>query len=175
VVKVLQSTNLYSGAVSIRRDRFSLRGRIIDKEIVEHQPSVGIVPVVGRDVILVTQYRHAAGRQLLEIPAGKIEGNESPLEAAKREMAEEIGFAGVLQPILRCYLAPGYDTEFIRIYVATKLVKVSQGKLDDDENISTKKIGLDQAIRMCLSGRIQDCKTIAGLLAYSKSKKSLDC
>jgi len=152
----------------MRLDKFSLGGRVIEKEIVEHQPSVGIVAVLDGNVILVTQYRHAAGKSLLEIPAGKVESGESTLDAARREMAEEIGYSGALRPLLKCYLAPGYATELMTAYVATKLEKVPRGKLDDDENISINKIQIKRAINMCLSGKIQDCKTIAALLAYSK-------
>jgi ADP-ribose pyrophosphatase len=168
MVRLVKSVRLYSGAISLRLDKFSLGGKVVDKEIVEHKPSVGIVPVVGADVILVTQYRHAAGKKLLEIPAGKVENGESLLEAAKREMAEEIGYSGALRPLVGCYLAPGYDTEFMTVYVATKLEKVPHGRLDDDENISIRRISVNQAIKLCLNGKIQDCKTIAALLAFSK-------
>ena len=87
-VKVIESTRIYSGGINLKKDKFSLNGKIIDKEIVGHQDSVGIVAVRGSSVILVSQYRHAANKVLLEIPAGKIEKNETPMQAAVREMAE---------------------------------------------------------------------------------------
>ena len=90
-VKVIESTRIYSGGINLKKDKFSLNGKIIDKEIVGHQDSVGIVAVRGSSVILVSQYRHATNKVLLEIPAGKIEKNETPMQAAVREMAEEIG------------------------------------------------------------------------------------
>jgi ADP-ribose pyrophosphatase len=166
-VRLLSSTKLHSGVVSLRRDRFSLDGTIVEKDIVEHQASVGIVPVVdGGFVLLVTQYRRAAERTLLEIPAGKIEKGETPAVAAAREMAEEIGRTGTLKPLMGWYLAPGYDTEFMRVFVATGLRKVKRGRLDDDENIAVKRLSLDLALRKCFTGEIQDCKTVAALLAY---------
>jgi len=168
-VRVIESRRVYSGGINLRRDRFSLGGKVIDKEIVEHQDSVGIVAVNGSDVILVTQYRRAAGRALLEIPAGKMEKGETPRQAAIREMAEEIGCSGKLTPLLKWYLAPGYSTELMHVFVATNLKKITRGPLDDDENIRIKKIKLSAAVRKCLSGEIWDSKTVAALLAYSQS------
>jgi ADP-ribose pyrophosphatase len=167
--RAIASSRIYSGGITLRRDRFALGGKVIDKEIVEHQDSVGIVAVSGSDVVLVTQYRRAAGKVLLEIPAGKIEKGETPRQAAIREMAEEIGCSGRLEPLLKWYLAPGYSTELMHVFVATNLRKVARGPLDDDENIRIKKIKLSVAIKKCLSGEIQDSKTVAALLAYSQS------
>lgn len=168
-VRVIESRRVYSGNINLRRDKFSLGGRVVDKEIVEHQDSVGIVAVSGSDIILVTQYRRAAGKVLLEIPAGKIEKGETPRQAAIREMAEEIGCSGKLMPLLKWYLAPGYSTELMHVFVATNLRKITRGRLDDDENIRIKKIKLNAAVRKCLIGEIRDSKTVAALLAYSQS------
>lgn len=168
-VQLIKSSPIYSGSISLRNDKFSLNGKVISKEIVEHKDSVGVVAVSGSDVILVTQYRRAAGKVLLEIPAGKIEKGETPEQAAVREMAEEIGYSGKLKPLLRWYLAPGYSTEFMHVFVATNLKKIKRGTLDDDENIQIKKMKLSAALKKCINGEIQDCKTIAALFAYSQS------
>lgn len=170
-VRLVESTMLYSGVVSLRKDTFSLNGRTVEKEIVEHQPSVGIVPVLDRSsIVLVSQYRRAAGKTLLEIPAGKIERGEAPAHAAAREMAEEIQFKGRLKPLMQWYLAPGYDTEFMHVFVATDLKRIkTRGKLDDDEDIVVRKMSLDSAISKCFTGEIQDSKTVAALLAYRQT------
>jgi ADP-ribose pyrophosphatase len=168
-VRPIASKRIYSGGIALRKDRFSLDGRMIEKEIVEHPDSVGIVAVSGSEVILVTQYRHTSGRVLLEIPAGKIEKGETPRQAAVREMAEEIGYSGKLEPLMKWYLAPGYSTELMHVFVATRLRKIERGPLDDDENIRIKKMKLDAAVRKCLSGEIKDSKTVAALLAYNQS------
>jgi len=168
-VRVIESRRIYSGAIKLRKDRFLLGDRVIDKEIVEHQDSVGIVAVSGRDVILVAQYRRAAGKVLLEIPAGKMEKGEKPRQAAIREMAEEIGYSGKLELLMKWYLAPGYSTELMHVFVATNLRKITRGPLDDDENIRIRKVKLSMALRKCLSGEIQDSKTVAALLGYSQS------
>ena len=165
-VRTIRSSRVYSGGIILRKDRFSLNNKLIEKEIVEHQDSVGIVAVSGNDVILVTQYRRAAEKVLLEIPAGKIEKGETPRQAAVREMAEEIGCYGRLSPLLKWYLAPGYSTELMYVFVATNLRKTRRGQLDDDENIRIRKMKLSSALKKCLSGEIQDSKTVAALLAY---------
>jgi ADP-ribose pyrophosphatase len=168
-VRTIASKRIYSGSITLRKDRFSLDGRVIEKEVVEHKDSVGIVAISGSDVILVTQYRRAAGMVLLEIPAGKIEKSETPRQAAIREMAEEIGCSGKLEPLLKWFLAPGYSTELMHVFVATNLRKIVRGTLDDDENIRIMKVKLSVAVKKCLKGEIQDSKTVAALLAYSQS------
>lgn len=166
-VKVIESKILHSGSVCLRQDKFLLNDNIIDKEIVEHKDSVGIIAITDTgDIILVIQYRRAANKVLLEIPAGKIEDGETPKQAAIREMAEEIGYSGSLNLLLKWYLAPGYSTEYMHLFVASKLRKIKRGTLDDDENIEIKKMKLSLAMKKCLNGEIQDCKTIAALLAY---------
>ncbi len=165
--KIIETKKIYSGRISLRKDKFLLAGKTIEKEIVQHQDSVGVVPVIdGKRIILVSQYRHAAGNVLLEIPAGKIEQGETPEQAAIREMAEEIGYSGKLKPLLKWYLAPGYSTEFMHVFVATNLKKVKRGTLDDDENIRIRKLKLTAIVNGCLEGKVKDCKTIAAILAF---------
>lgn len=172
-IRVIASDRLYQGAVSLRRDRFLINGRVVEKEIVEHRPSVGILAVVDDkedSLILVEQYRRAPDRTLLEIPAGKIEDGETPGQAALREMDEEIGYyPGRLQPFLKWYLAPGYDTELMHLFVATGLEKIKEkqrSKMDDDENIVARRVKLSSAVKKCFNGEIIDAKSIAAILAY---------
>ncbi len=165
--RLIESNRVYDGEVSMRLECYSINGRTVAKEIVEHSPSVGILAIQGDSVFLVSQYRRAADRTLLEIPAGKIEEGETPIQAAIREMDEEIGYCGTLRPFLRWYLAPGYDTELMHLFVAKNLRKIaSRRAMDDDEDIIIRKVKLVTAARMCLSGRITDAKTIAAVLAY---------
>ena len=166
-IKIIETKEVYSGRVSLRKDKFLMAGKTIEKEIVQHQDSVGVVPIIDKDIIiLVTQYRHAAGKTLLEIPAGKIEQDETPEQAAIREMAEEIGYSGKLERLLKWYLAPGYSTEFMHVFTATNLKKIKRGILDDDENIRVRKLKITSIVNKCLEGKINDCKTIAAVLAY---------
>jgi ADP-ribose pyrophosphatase len=169
-VDLLFSKKIYSGNISLRIDKFKLDGKTIEKEVVEHLPSIGLIPVIDdTHLLFVTQYRHAAGKTMLEIPAGKIEKDETPEQAALREMGEEIGYTGKLFPILQWYLAPGYDTELMYVFVATDLRKINRrGNLDSDESITIKRMRLTTAIKKCINGEINDCKTVAALLAYAK-------
>jgi len=115
----------------------------------------------------VEQYRRAPDMTLLEIPAGKIEQGETPRQAAAREMNEEIGYAGKLTPFLKWYMAPGYDTELMHLFVATDLKKAKDRReMDDDENIVVRKVRLASAVKKCFNGEIRDAKTIAAILAY---------
>ena len=177
-VRDVDRTVKYSGELSIRLDHFIIEGKSVAKEIVQHRDSVGILPLVEtknagskrntESIFLVTQYRRAADAVLLEIPAGKLEDGESPLHAARRELAEEIGYrAKSLKPLVKCYLAPGYDTEFMTIFIARGLERIERGKLDDDENIRVRKMSLSLAIQKCLTGQIRDCKSIAALSTYA--------
>jgi ADP-ribose pyrophosphatase len=169
-VKVIASRHVYKGVISLRKDRFSINGkRIVEKEIVEHQPSVGIVAVMDDGkLLLVRQYRRATDKTLLEIPAGKIEKDETPRQAAIREMNEEVGYTGKLKPFLKWYLAPGYDTELMYIFVASELRKVDKRRsMDDDEDIVTKKVDLESAVKKCLNGEIIDAKTVAAIMSYA--------
>jgi ADP-ribose pyrophosphatase len=170
-IRILSTNKIYEGDISLRLDKFKLHDKVIEKELVEHPPSIGLIPILeGTHVLLVTQYRHAAKKYTLEIPAGKIEKGETPKQAALREMREEIGYVGKLFPLLQWYLSPGYNTELMYVFVATNLRKVIGGRenLDDDEEITVKPMKLTSAIRKCIAGEIQDCKTVAALLVYAK-------
>jgi len=169
---IISSRNLYSGEILLRSDKFIIRDKVVEKEIVEHSDSVGIIPLDKNDnIILVEQFRIATRNILIEIPAGKIEKGETPEEAAMREMDEEIGYSGKLAPLFQCYLAPGYVTEKMHFFLATNL-KISKKRhpLDEDEEIRIKRIKLNSALEKCLSGKILDCKTIAAIMYISKSK-----
>ena len=168
--KLLRSERVYRGKISIRKDEFIIQNKKIQKEIVEHSPSVGLIPIFDySNILLITQYRHAAKRTLLEIPAGKIEDGETREEAARRELQEETGYTGTLSFLTKWYLAPSYDTELMYIFIVTNLKKISN-KLgdDDDENIKLKKLVLKTALKKCINGEIIDCKTVAALFAYQE-------
>ena len=117
--------------------------------------------------MLIKQFRHAVNKYLVEIPAGKIENNESPYEAAKRELAEETGYTGVLKPLTRCFFAPSYDTELMHFFVAENVTKLDvREKMDEDENITNFVVELNDAIKYCYDGTIIDCKTMTAIFLY---------
>jgi len=162
----ISSSKLYSGKISIRLDKYYLGNKVIEKEIVEHSDSIGIVALDNQEkIILVKQFRIATKSNLLEIPAGKIEKGETPKMAALREMNEEIGYTGKLMPLFQSYLAPGYDTEKMYFFLASDL-KISKNRLpqDEDEQISIVRMTLKSALESCFSGKIIDCKTVAAVM-----------
>lgn len=134
------------------------------REIVEHPGAVAIIPVLHSGKIVVTrQYRIAASRYMIEIPAGTLEPGEKPLSCAKRELMEETGYTTMrIRKLFSCYLAPGYSTEKIHFYLATGLVR-AKAKPAEDERISVRTMSLAEGLRAIRQGRIQDAKTICAL------------
>jgi ADP-ribose pyrophosphatase len=164
---LIKSEPAYQGrAFSIRKDHVQLPdGRTAQLDIVEHIGSAIIIPVddQGR-VYFVRQYRHAAGMELLELPAGTLEPDEDPMVCAQREVREETGMAaGQIKEIGGFYLAPGYSTEFMRVYLATELTH-NPLEADVDEFLSVEIMPVAEAIRKAERGEFPDAKTLAALL-----------
>ncbi len=136
-----------------------------NREIVKHNGGVGIIAVTPeRDVFMVTQYRIAADEILLEIPAGRLEKDENPYNAAKRELEEETGYrAKELIPLGEYYATPGYCTEKLMIYLATEFEFKGQ-HLDEGEFLNVSKIPLDDLYEMVMQNKIHDCKTAIAVL-----------
>jgi ADP-ribose pyrophosphatase len=139
-------------------------GREMRVDVVVHAGAVTLVPVDEQgQVWLIRQYRHPAGKLLLELPAGVVEAGEDPAASAQREVREEIGMgARHLKPVGEFFLAPGYSTELMRVYLATGLFPEALDP-DEDEQITVEKVPFDEALRMAEQGEIQDAKTIAAL------------
>lgn len=162
------SQRIYEGRIlNLRVDDVTLpNGRTSRREIVEHKGAVAIVPILEDEqtVVLVRQWRHPAEKDLLEIPAGGLEEGESPEECARRELTEEIGKTpGELIPLASYYLAPGYSTELMHTFLARNLSD-EVGEMDDDEGIEVVRMALSDAIALISTGKIEDSKTICGLL-----------
>ena len=169
--KVLSSQIVYNGGhVQVREDRvIEPAGHEAMREIVVHPGAVCIVARPAPDqVILIRQYRHAAGRELVEIPAGTLHDGEDPRECAIRELEEETGYlASTMVERARFWTTPGFTTEFMYLYEATGLKK-TQINPDDDEVIEIDIAGTTEALQMIDEGRIQDAKSILGLLRVLK-------
>ena len=152
--------------ISVRVDEVQLPdGRRSRREIVEHPGAVAAVPLTDQgEVLLVRQWRHPTGRALLEIPAGTREEGEEPEETLRRELVEEVGYrAGSIEMLATVYTAPGYSSELIGLYLATKL-ESAHADADADENIEVVRVPLREALRMCRDGELADSKTVAALL-----------
>lgn len=149
-------------------------GITLDMEIIRHPGAAAIVPIMddGR-VLLLNQYRHAAGGFIWEIPAGTLDSNENADTCASRELIEETGFAAQkLEKMGEITPLPAYSDERIYLYLATDLRPAAQN-LDPDELLSVHKVALPRAIEMIADGTIQDAKTITALyLAAARLKIS---
>lgn len=165
--KILSQELAFKGKhVQVRLDRIlDTAGNTTTLEIVVHPGAVCVVPLLDNgDVVLVRQYRHATGGRLLEICAGGLNPGEDPMDAARRELEEETGYrAGKLVERARFWTTPGFTTEFMYLYEATDLVK-TQTSPDADEIIDVEIATQEESLRMIDDGRIQDAKSILGLL-----------
>jgi len=167
--ETIDTRKVYEGRViDLRVDTVSLpSGRTTTREVVVHRGAVAVVPLLpdGR-VVLIRQYRQAAGQVLLEVPAGTLEPDETPEQCAFRELAEETGFsAGRLEKLFASYLAPGYSTELLHVYLGLDVQPDRDGREPEaDEAIETVSLPLDEAVEWVLSGRIIDAKTICCVL-----------
>jgi ADP-ribose pyrophosphatase len=138
-------------------------------EIVRHPGAAAVVPMDEHGhVTLIRQYRHAVGGYLWEIPAGKLEPDESPLTCAARELAEEVGLeATTLEPIGSVVTCPGFCDEVIHLFLATGLRRVPIQRDVDEVIESVSTVPLASALAMIRTGAIRDSKTIAGLVQTS--------
>ena len=173
--KLIKSEPVYQGRTfKLRRDTVQMpNGHETKLDIVEHGGSVVMIPVdANGNIVFVRQYRHPTGMEMLELPAGTRDGAEPPEVCAAREMREETGMAaGSLERIGAFYLAPGYSTEFMFVFLATELTP-SPLPADEDEFLRVEKIPARQAIEMALHGELQDAKSLAALLLARPSLMS---
>jgi ADP-ribose pyrophosphatase len=164
----MATRHIYRGkVVTLNVDTITLpNGVAVDLEVVRHPGASAVVPLKeDGTVVLIRQFRHAAGGFIYEIPAGKLSPGEEALACAARELEEEIGYrAGSFELLSSIFTAPGFTDEVIHIYKATGLTKGRQ-HLDRDEVLEVVEIPLDEAIGMIQTGAIRDAKTIVGLYA----------
>jgi 8-oxo-dGTP pyrophosphatase MutT (NUDIX family) len=150
-------------------------GRTAELEIVRH-PGGSAVVALDEDgrVCLLRQYRHAAGGWVWEIPAGKIDHGEPPLDTAKRELAEEAGrSAHAWQPLGAYLSSPGVLTEVVHLFLATSLVPVA-ARPEEHEVLEAHWLPFAQALAMADDGRIRDGKTLVGLYRARGRRSNLD-
>lgn len=140
-------------------------GRRIELDIVRHPGASAVLPILeGGRVLLIRQYRHAAGGSILEVPAGKLDPGESPADCALRELEEETGLrAGRLQPLGWIFTTPGFTDERIFLFAAFDCTR-SARNTDADEWIEPLELPLDEALAMIWSGELRDAKSALTLL-----------
>jgi ADP-ribose pyrophosphatase len=169
--RVTSSKVLFQGRVfSLKRERVSEPGGIeTTREIIVHPGSSVVLPVFpDGKILLIRQYRHAAGQYLWELVAGHKEPDESFLEGARRELQEEAGYdARRIRKLLEVFPSPGLLGERMEIFVAEGLTKIT-ARPEDDEKITQRTLPLRQALRWIRSGKIRDGKSVAGILYYAQ-------
>lgn len=141
-------------------------GTVVEREVVRHPGAVGVVALSGGDVILVEQYRQAVRRSLLEIPAGKLDRGEDPEGCARRELVEETGFVPrELTKLGDYFSSPGFSDERFHMFMALEPTPGDATPDDHEEqHLRVVKVPFEQAVEDALSGRIEDGKTLTGLL-----------
>ena len=140
-------------------------GTLVPREMVAHHGGVAVVPVLDDKVILIRQYRIVVGKTLLELPAGRLEGDEPPEARARAELEEETGYqAGRLELAHSYFSSAGFTDERMYIYLAFDLVATAR-RLEFDERIEVVAVPIDKIEGLLASGAIEDAKTIIGLQA----------
>lgn len=167
IPQLISTRQIYKGSViNLRRDEIlSPEGKAAGREVVEHPGGAAVLAVEETgEAYFVRQYRHPVAESLLEIPAGKLDGGEEPLECAVRELAEEVGVkANKIRRIAAYYSTPGFTSEKLYLYLATGLEQIKRQQ-QEDEDLEVILIPLKEAIDMAKHGEITDGKTLIALL-----------
>jgi ADP-ribose pyrophosphatase len=173
----VSSETVYTGKIfTVTKERARLEnGTIADRDVVYHHGGVCIVPLTDQnEVILVKQFRYPYKQVLLEVPAGKLEKGEIPLECGKRELQEETG--AIAESFLflgEIYPTPAYNTEIIYIYLARELEYI-ENNLDADEFLDVEKIHINEVEQMIMDNKIKDAKTQIAILKTVNFLKNLE-
>lgn len=164
----ISSQPIFEGKIiTVQVDQVRLpNGETAGREIVRHPGAVAVVAIVDNKLLVVEQYRKPMEQSMVEIPAGKLDPGEVPIEAAGRELAEETGYrAGKITPICSVYTSPGFSDELLHLYFASDLTK-GEAHLDEDEFLECEAITLEQAEQYIAEGRIADAKTIMAVYVW---------
>ncbi len=144
------------------------------RDVIRHNGSVVVLAVddaADPQVLMVRQYRHAAGQFLLELPAGHIDAGEAPLAAARRELMEETGFrARQWKPLVKYFASPGFLGESMQIYLAEG-IREGTAQPEEDEKIEVRRVPLSELLAMIATGKIHDGKTMIGALLYAAKRR----
>ncbi|MCA1635485.1 MAG: NUDIX hydrolase [Acidobacteria bacterium] len=164
--EVLASEKIFKGRIiEVAVDTVREGDQTYVREVVRHDGGAGVVAYFeDGSVALVRQYRHPAGRYVLELPAGKIEGGEPPEACAARELEEEIGVrASRIEQLSEFFTTPGFCSERLWVFLADGLTETTRSH-EEDEIIEVVRLPFARALGMIASGEIDDAKTIIGLL-----------
>ncbi|HEX7729254.1 MAG TPA: NUDIX hydrolase [Terracidiphilus sp.] len=155
-------------------------GRHAERDVIRHNGSVVILAIDStrskKDpwIVLERQYRHAANQYLWELPAGKLDAGEEPVDGAKRELEEETGYrAKKWKPLVEYFASPGFLGESMKVFLAEGLI-AGEAHPEEDEHIEFRLVKLSDLVKMIEKGGIKDGKTLTTILLYKRllGKKS---
>jgi ADP-ribose pyrophosphatase len=151
-------------------------GRQNERDVIRHNGSVVILAVDSSKskknpwIVIERQYRHAANQYLWELPAGKLDPGEEPLDGAKRELSEETGYsAKKWKPLVEYYASPGFLGESMKVFLAEGL-QAGDAHPEEDEKIEFRLVRLSDILKMIEKGAILDGKTLTSVLLYARMK-----
>ena len=173
-VKVRSSETVYEGAIwALKVDEFDLGDETLRRDYIQHPGAVAVLAVnAAEEILVITQYRHPVGQELVEIPAGLLDvPGEDPLAAAKRELLEETGFsAASWHCLVDVCTSPGANSEGLRIFLAKDLTEVGRdltGVTGEELHLVTNWVPAAEAAKLVLAGLWQNPTAVSGVLAYS--------
>lgn len=178
--QLLSSECVYQGPLfRVMHDKLVEPGGVEgERDVIRHNGSVVILAVDATSskknpyIVMERQYRHAANQFLWELPAGKLEAGEEPLEGAKRELGEETGYAAKKwKPLVEYYASPGFLGESMKIYLAEGLI-AGEAHPEEDEKIELRLVRLKDVLKMIEKGMILDGKTLTGVMLYARKLKA---
>ena len=171
-IKLIERTEKYKGhVITVYEDRVDIGGREALWDYIHHNGAAAVLPVTDEGkILMVRQYRHPLGRYILEIPAGKRDGDEEFKTCAIRELEEETGYkADSFEYLLSINTTVAFLDEFIEIYLARRL-KPGKVNWDTDEELGVEVWELDDLIDLIRKGEITDSKTVAALMTYAQKE-----
>ncbi len=177
--KVVDSKIVFKGKVfdvQVDTVRYNATGNLSQRDVALHKGGAVIVALTEkRNIIFVKQFRYPLQKEIIELPAGKLDEKEEPRICAARELKEETGYsAGKIDYLGSIYTTPGYSNEELHIFLAEDLVKGEHSREEGEEGMQILELPLEKAVSMISEGKIKDAKTIAGIFFFLSRENKIE-